>query len=276
MNNTNPTPAPIARVIDLTPQMASAMLDKNVKNRKISNRNYSQLVRAMKNGEWELNGEAIKVDVDGFVLDGQHRLHAVVESGVTIRTFLVEGLPESTQDTMDTGKSRGLSDVLAIRGEKYHASIASIVRRVFLYRSHGLRAATIVSYPTTVKETLRFFDSNEWIRDLAAPCGRIGRAAKLPSSLVGVLVVVFSEIDKTDADDFFEKLSTGAGLAPNHPILVLRDTLRKLYDSKGAMNQTHLAAITVKAWNKYREGENASILRFSTGGANPETFPEPK
>lgn len=276
MNNIKSIPAPSARVLDLTPKAASAMLDKNIKNRKLSNRNYATLVRAMTNGEWELNGEAIKVDVDGFILDGQHRLHAVVESGVTIRTFIIEGLPSSTQDTMDTGKSRGLSDVLSIRGEANHTTIASIVRRVFLYRRHGLRSATLSSYPTTVKETLRFFDNNEWIRDLASPSARIGRAAKLPASLTGLLMVAFSDIDKTDADDFFEKLSTGAGIASNSPILVLRDTLRKFHDSKGATNQTHLAAITIKAWNKYRDGETASILRFTTGGANPESFPEPK
>lgn len=276
MSKINSIPAPTARVIDLTPKLASAMLDLNVKNRKVSNKNYATLVRAMTNGEWELNGEAIKVDVDGYVLDGQHRLHAVVESGVTIRTFLIEGLPPSTQDTMDTGKSRGLADVLEIRGEPNTTIVSAITRRIFIYRRHGLRAATMASYPTTVKETLRFFDSNPWIRDLSTPAKRVGRLAKLPGSLSALLMVVFSEIDKEDADDFFEKLTTGAGLEDRHPVLTLRSQLAKLHESKGTVNQTYLAALTIQAWNKYRAGENASVLKFIPGGSNPMKFPEPK
>lgn len=276
MNNIDSISMPTARVVDITPAVAAQMLDKNVKNRKVSNRNFGTLVRAMKNGEWELNGEAIKVDLNGFVLDGQHRLHAVVESGVTIRTFLIEGLSSSTQDTMDTGKSRGLADVLAIRGEPNATTTAAVTRRVFLYRRHGLRSATLSSFPTTVKETLNFLDSNEWIKDLALPAARIGRLAKLPGALTGLLMVVFSEIDQDDADDFFEKLTTGAGLDAGSPLLTLRKQLMKLHEDKGTTNQTYLAAITIKAWNKYRAGESASLLKFTTGGANPEQFPEPK
>lgn len=276
MNKINSIPSPTARVVDINPSLASEMLDKNVKNRKVSNRNFGTLVRAMTNGEWELNGEAIKVDSNGFVLDGQHRLHAILESGVTIRTFLIEGLPSSTQDTMDTGKSRGLADVLAIRGETNATVIAAVTRRIFLYRRYGLRSATMASFPTTVKETLRFLDSNEWIKDLATPSSRIGRTAKLPGALTGLLMVAFGEIDQTDADDFFEKLMTGAGLDAGSPILALRKQLAKLHEDKGATNQTYLAAIAVKAWNKYRAGESASLLKFSPGGANAEKFPEPR
>lgn len=270
------TNTPTARIVDLTPDLASRMLDKNVNNRKISNRNYAVLVRAMTNGEWELNGEAIKVDADGFVLDGQHRLHAVVESGVTIKTFLVEGLYPSTQETMDTGKIRTLANMLDIRGESNCNAVAAITRRIFLLRRQGLRAATFSSYPTTVKETLRFFESNMWIRDLVVPTARIGRGAKLPASLAALLMVAFQSIDQNDADDFFEKLSTGVGLEPGSAILALRDTLLRLHLSKGATNQTYLAAIAVKAWNKYRDGEPISSLRFTAGGANPESFPEPR
>jgi hypothetical protein len=276
MSNIKSIPAPTARVVDLTPDMASKLLDKNVKNRVVSKRNHATLVRSMTNGEWELNGEAIKIDTNGFVLDGQHRLHAILESGVTIRTFIIEGLPASTQDTMDTGKSRGLADVLTIRGEASATTVASIARRVFIFRRHGLRAATVASYPTTVKEVLRFLDDNEWIKDLPTAAQRIGRTAKMPGSLAGLLMVAFSEVDRDDANDFFDKLSTGAGLAPGDPILALRKVLLTMHESRGTNNQTHVAALAIKAWNKYRAGETVTLLKFAPGGSTPEKFPEPK
>lgn len=276
MNAVKSIPAPTARVVDLTPELASELLDRNTKNRRVSNRNYATIARAMRNGEWELNGEAIKIDTEGRVLDGQHRLHAVVEAGTTIRTFLIEGLPASTQETMDTGKSRTLADILEIRGDSNSTTVAAIARRVYLHRRHGLRSATLSSFPTTNKEVLRFLDDNEWIKDLSTPAQRIGRTAKMPASLTGLLMVAFSEIDQADADDFFEKLSTGAGLMPGDAILALRKVLLALHEGKGTRNQTYMAALTIKAWNKYRAGEPVSALRFAPGGATPEKFPEPK
>jgi len=255
--------------------MAAALLDRNVNNRTISNRNYQVLIRAMQNGEWELNGEAIKIDREGFVLDGQHRLHAVVESGITIPTFLIEGLPPSTQETMDTGKARSLRDILQIRGERDSINLAAISRRVFIYKRHGLRQATVASYPTTNKEVLRFLDENPWVRELPAPAKRVGRQAKLPASVTGLLMVAFQEVDQDDADYFFSRLEDGTNLGTNHPILVLRSVLSQLHGARGATNQTYLSAITIKAWNKFRLGEEVRQLKYRPGGANPERFPEP-
>lgn len=267
---------PTARVINLTPELAAEYLNRNPRNRKVSPRNYATIVRAITNGEWELNGEAIKIDASGFILDGQHRCHAVVEAGIAIKTFLIENLPATVQDTMDTGKSRTLADILAIRGEVNANTVAAIARRIYISRRVSIRAATMASYPTTNKECLRFFDDNDWIRELTGPAKKVARFAKLPASLAGLLIASFSDIDTEDADYFFEHLMSGAELEPRSPILMLRSSLASLHDSKGTTNQTYMAALTIKAWNKFRAGESVGTLKFTPGGANPEKFPEPK
>lgn len=271
---TNVTPE--ARVVTVTPAIASAYLACNTRNRKVSGRNYAVVHRAIMRGEWKLNGEAIKIARDGTVLDGQHRLHAVVESGVPIQTFVIENLEPETQDTMDTGKSRSITDVLAIRGEHQTAMLAAVLRRIYIYESHGLRAATMASYPTTNHEVLAFYDANKWVQSYVAPARSVGGRARLPGSLTGLLMHVFSRIDHGDSAYFFDRLGDGENLPSDSPIYVLRRALELLADSKGATNQTYLAAITVKAWNKFRAGEPVGHLRFAPGGANPEKFPEPK
>ncbi len=52
----------------------------------------AEYANAMKSGEWKYNGESIKVCTDGSLLDGQHRLEACIESGVTFDTLLVTNL----------------------------------------------------------------------------------------------------------------------------------------------------------------------------------------
>ena len=276
MSNIDITPLPTARIIHLTPELAEQLVKRNVKNRDIKKTNYQTVLRAIRNGEWELNGEAIKIDKNGYILDGQHRIHAVIETGIAITTFLIEGLEPDTRVTMDSGKSRSIADFLKMDGEKEPFTLAAILRRVFILDHHGLRQATVASYPTTNKEVLAFFDENQWIRELSSPAKKIGARAKLPGSLTGLLMVAFSRIDDEDSEFFFERLYDGANLPAGHPILALKEVLDRVHGLKGTTTQTYLAALVIKAWNKYRAGESIKMLTYRPGGANPESFPEPR
>lgn len=267
-------------IVTITPQYAEELLGRNPRNRILRPRNLANLERAMLNGEWELNGEAIKVDTDGFVLDGQHRLHAVVNTGVSIQTILVEGLPSETQDTMDTGKSRTLADILQIRGEANATALAALIRRVVLVERHGLPVAFLSStagYVLTNRECLEWFEENQWVRDYVHPGRKVARHSALNGAGAGVLMWYFEMLDTEDAQHFFARLIDGVNLTERDPIHVLRKAHKTIIDdSRGERNQRYIAAITIKAWNAYREGREISMLKFRPGGANPESFPEPK
>ena len=62
-----------------------------------------QYAADMKAGRWQLNGEAIKFDKNGHLLNGQHRLHAVVRADTTIQMLVISGLDPETRTTMDSG-----------------------------------------------------------------------------------------------------------------------------------------------------------------------------
>jgi hypothetical protein len=101
----------------------------------------------MKGGNWSLTGQGISFDVDGNLLDGQHRLAAVVRSGVTISMIVLWDLPENvnkslkTIDTFDIGRKRALGEQLGINGFMYSSSIASASRILALMvTSFGDRA----------------------------------------------------------------------------------------------------------------------------------------
>ena len=104
-----------AKVETITPEIAKTMLGENVNNRRISRDNVNLFAREIRNGEWRFNGEAIKFGKDGRLLDGQHRLLAVIAADKPLTTLVIRGLEDETQQTMDSGKTRTLGDVPPLR-----------------------------------------------------------------------------------------------------------------------------------------------------------------
>lgn len=267
-----------SEVITVTPHLANQLLEMNTRNRKISPTNLAKVSLQMQRGEWELNGEAIKVAKDGRILDGQHRLKAAVDTSTTFQTLIVYGLEDHTQATMDTGTPRPLSTLLSLRGYKNGNSLAAIVTAIIRSEQWSISAAVSGGsnkYVVTNQQVFERLELETSLADLPNLVTRVSRIG-IPKKTGGLLYYKFSEIDGEDTQDFFDRLHSGAGLERGNPILVLRNSLASLKDNvKGEINQKHVAAITIKAWNKYRLGEELHQLKFRVGGANPERFPEP-
>lgn len=100
------------------PKKAELWLKKNTKNRKVSNRHVSQLANEMKEGKWLLNGQAIAFSKDGVLLDGQHRLLAVIMSGVTVEMTVAFGVdhPDAFKTYDVISLKRGVAQVASMMG----------------------------------------------------------------------------------------------------------------------------------------------------------------
>lgn len=276
----------LTQIITITPADAEEMLSRNTRNRNVKQALVNRFALSMARGEWDLNGEAIKVADTGLVLDGQHRLHACVKSGAPFTSLVITGLPEATQYTMDTGKSRTLADMMKLQGEKDYVRLSALTTAVLRARKWGIRVAIApgaTSYVLTIKEQLDFLEDNPWLRDLCAASTdylRLGITARV----AGLMLHVLGEIDREDAEFFFERLKDGADLENGSPILALREWLRNNRTEKnsgskqvvrGMDAQVYMTAVIIKAWNAYRAGRQIKVLAYRIGGAKPEAFPEP-
>lgn len=103
------------KIEDISPETAKKYLEQNFVNRSISEARVTSYARDMKNNNWQLNGESIKFNTKGQLIDGQHRLCAVVRSGEIIPICVVRGL-DVTINEVDRGKSRTTRDTLTIEG----------------------------------------------------------------------------------------------------------------------------------------------------------------
>ena len=209
-----------AKVETITPDIAKTLLGENVNNRRISRDNVNMFAREMRNGEWRFNGEAIKFGKDGCLLDGQHRLLA----DKPLTTLVIRGLEDETQQTMDSGKTRTLGDVLTLRGEKNSTQLASLARAVYLADQLGMEAAAQNDLKPTRGEIIAFIDQTPQLADVlaASRAFRSQSGDMLTSSMFASLWWTFAHIDTDAANRFFISLVSGANLQADDPILILQ------------------------------------------------------
>lgn len=104
-----------AQVEKITPAVAKAYLEMNKNNRNIRQRVVDAYARDMAAGEWVVQHQGIAFDVDGNLVDGQHRLQAVIKAGVAVPMMVTRGLEKNSSAGIDQGAKRSFTDVLTMQ-----------------------------------------------------------------------------------------------------------------------------------------------------------------
>lgn len=112
----------------ITPEVAAALLENNPANRPIRKPHVEALARDMASGRWQVNGDAIRMNCDGSLIDGQHRLSACVKAGVPFETVVISGLPADVRATIDGGVKRTHGDRLSMIGVANANTVASTTK----------------------------------------------------------------------------------------------------------------------------------------------------
>jgi len=90
-----------AYIVDVTPELAKTWLDANTSNRPVSELRVQQFAAQMQAGQWRLNHHGIAFAVDKTLLDGLHRLLAVIRSGKTVPMTVVVDEPVENIHVID-------------------------------------------------------------------------------------------------------------------------------------------------------------------------------
>ena len=122
--------SPASSVEKITPELACEYLEKNTNNRTIRSGRINELSGAMLRGEWMLTHQGIAFAKNGELIDGQHRLFAVVKSGVTVEMMVTRGCAPETFKALDLHSKRTASDIFHVTKE-YAAALGFIARCVY-------------------------------------------------------------------------------------------------------------------------------------------------
>ena len=115
----------------ITPAIAQEMLQRNQKNRPVNWNRVDEQAKTMKAGNWKLTPQGIILDRNGNILTGQHRLLAVVRSGVACYFRVSRGNNPEIARLLDRGAPQSARDLAARETERKHSPTeSSIVRAI--------------------------------------------------------------------------------------------------------------------------------------------------
>ena len=270
-----------AEVQTITPELAGDWLARPGANRRMSTTIVNRYADAMVRGEWKITGEPIILSPDGRLLDGQHRLAAVVQSGTTIESMVVTGVHDDAFTQMNSGKSRTQADVVSIAGYTNANRVSALARAIIAYEWYGdmnlakQRKSRVA--PSNEQVLARVTAESEILYAcLNRTSGPTMRSLGLKKTVGSVLYYLFRNIDHEDAEAFYGKLESGAGLQEADPILTLRQRLLANAGGVSKLPDDYIAAITIKAWNYWRAGREIRQLSWKPGGSVQEPFPRPE
>lgn len=164
------------QIITITPKIAEKLLNKNIGNRPLNKGNLKYWERQLKESSAVLSHQGVAISGSlsrpKRLLDGQHRLQAIVNTGVSFRLMLFTGCVEDTFKVLDSGRSRTLADRTALNAVEI--SIANFFWRMYGSGSDRSRmgpdqateiieiigeGVAAVTYGATVKNM-----SKQWLR----------------------------------------------------------------------------------------------------------------
>ena len=269
-----------SRTVLVTPEIALEWLKRNDKNRTFTRGNARALAAEMQRGYWKENGESIVFDTNGVLIDGQHRLQAVLNSGHEYRGPVITGIQAAARPTVDTGTKRTASHNLQMASEANATVLASAI---MLWRGYQARTPRQITHPAstapedrlTIPRILEYLQEWPGLREAARealalrPSGR-GRSL-VPSSEAAMIwfAIVQSGASRDRASQFMGSVLSGFDLPEGSPVIALR---RRLIDQLGPglrMDKLTRIALVLKTWQLWSTGKSRKVIRWET----TEPFP---
>src|ERR1044072_801756 len=149
-----------------TKQEVVKILNKEDPNRSTRYTHVNELAAKMDDGQWYWNGDSIRFNANGQLVDGQHRLKAFVKSNLSEIYFaVVEDLSDESVNTIDLGAKRSLGDQLDFLGQDYGNSKTAlkVFQLVHKYESNGERGKISIKTltPAEIVPTIKNYGASE-------------------------------------------------------------------------------------------------------------------
>ncbi len=249
------------------PGQASAILEMNVGNRPLQPSVVAKYSGRMIRKEWKWTGDPVHISTEWKLLNGQHRLHAIVESGTQQKvTFLVNSNPDIFS-ALDGGSKRTNGDNFALLGKKSARTLSSLLGQMFRYENDKMGGFETGSFDQQQEILVRHPDLEDAVR--------VGPLFKglLDPTAAAFLFYQFSRKNKEVASLFMSKLALGDGLSVDNPAYRARDRLITNKNNKGKLKFLYKLAIVIKAWNKFNLGDSCKAISWKESGEKQEEMP---
>jgi hypothetical protein len=246
----------VAEVVTITPTIATEWLRCNKNNRPVRKRHVEFLAAEILAGNWQVNGQAIVIAEDEQVLDGQHRLFAIIEAGKPIQTLVVYGITPEAFRTIDTGAVRTGADAMALHFHDQTRTVIGAVstavqwcsrldRQTIHGRGNRLSNTDVIEY---VKDHPSMFQCAETLS------GYLKEARPMSLGCGTALYEMFGRKHQEQASKFMRGFYTGEELSRTDPEYILRTALIRDAERISKFPLEIRMRMVIKGWNWRRRG----------------------
>lgn len=258
--------------IILTPERASELLECNTINRPLSDAHVRRLARQIDDGKWKFNGDTIKIAKTGDVLDGQHRLWAVIEAKKGVETIVVHGIEKDAFSTIDTlRKPRSGSDIIALAGQaRYRGIIASSLSWMMRWQRCCLEDYRAPQHRIENSDIQEAFAAHPGMTRAVERVRNLRNLANQP--IMAFLYYLLANRNPELAERMISTLEDPAGVSTLDPFFKLRVFFTTDHHRK--KEPLVIIALAIKAINAAHMGHKLNVLSWKNQGAKVEEFPQ--
>ena len=252
---------------------------------------YAQL---MVNGEWALTHQGIALSTEDKLIDGQHRLEAIVYAkenlgvDVKVKMPVFKGLSPEVFDILDQGRNRKAKDAFAIEGRQYPDVLEVAVRlhwiRLNKKRVKGTGKLRIAEMQDHLKDNPLIQTAVNFVmEELETPVKLMGVTPGYAAGLTAIMMASGEEWGYKQNDDewmdtckeFWKRFVDDDVDNPTRECeapRIVRKYIQKLNNnSETKLERDALVDLLIMTWNVFAEGEEVERI----GQIKPEKGSRP-
>lgn len=212
---------PSMKIETISPAQAKLWLsdDINQNNRNISGPLVASYANEMREGRWVL-GSPVMFNSEGKLIDGQHRLAAIVDFGKGAQFAVMRDVPDAAREVIDQGRARSVTDILRMMHGQGRASLVTGAIRVLDKIVHGYGHKLSTGHALEMID--RYDDGIKWAVDNIP-----GRTVFTSSPVVAAMIFAY-RLSPSTVETFARRFFVGDGLAASSPILIARNQIQRM------------------------------------------------
>lgn len=254
----------------ITPSKAKNLLKNNTHNRPVSKKRVNHYSALMKDDKWHLTHQGIAIANDGTVLDGQHRLKAIIKANRPIKMNVSYEVNKDNFKYIDVGYTRTTSNIFAIENIKNYTRHASGVSRYFDFKdsfgSFGRNSRRVENNYTHNDYLVFYYDNEDFLIEVNTKTSKIYRQYSLITCSHLYALYVYSVLnagwDIDHIHNFFENTYMLKNDSESNAPKKLFKALVKDATANKQMTQKVKLALIIKSFNYYTEGRSIKILKY--------------
>lgn len=253
----------------ITPAMAEQMLKHNKSNRTLRKNKVHSYALQMQAGFWAADSnDAILISTDGELLNGQHRLNAVIEAGIPVKMAVRYGVDKSIFKVLDQGAARSASDLYtrtipnkasAIGGARMMAALrhgTSLTLAVHGRMQNGAAVPNEWIFDEIEDHLEDYNSASKYVEKVYRCLGQGGKSTMF-------FVIMLTKYVGT-GDELYEFLDDVTDRRPeSDAAIMMKTTLLQRYAKKTRTTPKDFVGIVLYAYDKYRRNAPIAMIKIT-------------